>query len=107
MQKYYEISDKKSVEAIKESLEPHKAFYEKLDVLEGEYKAETSLIFHSLQTGLRFSCLWFKLEDKEKIDTSLFKVTYSVRNKSGEYGHEVRPRKSNKKFWLCGISSGI
>ena len=100
MQMYFEVLDKESVNKIKEALKPQKDFYEKLDSLEKKYEAETSLIFHSLQTGLRFSALWFKQEDKEKIDTSLFKITYSVRNKStGEYGHEARPRKTNKKFY--------
>lgn len=108
MQMYFEVSEKDVVDKIKECLKPRKDFYAKLDVLEKKYGAETSLIFHSLQTGLRFSALWFKQEDKEKIDTSLFKVTYSVRNKStGEYGHEVRPRKTNKKFYsefMTGIN---
>ena len=100
MQMYFEVSDKEAVSKIKESLEPQKNFYKKLDELEKKYGAETSLIFHSLQTGLRFSALWFNQKDKDKIDTSLFKVTYSVRNKAaGEYGHEVRPRKTNKKFY--------
>lgn len=100
MQMYFEVSDKESFNKIKAALEPQKVFYEKLDLLEKQYQAETSLVFHSLQTGLRFSCLWFKQEDKENIDLSLFKVTYSVRNKNtGEYGHEARPRKTNKKFY--------
>ena len=100
MQMYFEISDVESVLKIDEALEPQNLFFKKLDDLEKQYGAETSLIFHSLQTGLRFSCLWFKQDDKDKIDTSLFKITYSVRNKqSGEYGHEARPRKSNKKFY--------
>lgn len=100
MQMYFEISDKDSVEKIKSTLEGQERFYKKLDELEKRYSAETSLIFHTLQRGLSFSCLWFKQEDKDNIDTSLFKVTYSVRNKStGEYGHEARPRKSNKKFY--------
>lgn len=100
MQMYFEVSNKESVDKIKQSLLGQSIFYESLDKLEKKYGAETSLIFHSLQTGLRFSCLWFKQEDKDKIDTSLFKVVYSVRNKStGEYGHEARPRKTNKKFY--------
>ena len=99
MQMYFEVSDKDVVAKIKESLAPQEKFYKKLNDLERKYGAETSLVFHSLQTGLRFSCLWFKSEDKDKIDTSLFKVTYDVRDKSGEYGHEVRPRKANKKFY--------
>lgn len=100
MQMYFEVSDKESVNKIKKALKPQSDFYEKLDSLEKKYEAETSLIFHSLQTGLRFSALWFKQEDKEKIDTSLFKITYSVRNKTtGEYGHEARPRKTKKKFY--------
>ena len=100
MQMYFEVSDKNSVDKIKSALVGQANFYEALDKLEKKYGAETSLIFHTLQRGLSFSCLWFKQEDKDKIDTNLFKVTYSVRNKStGEYGHEVRPRKANKKFY--------
>lgn len=100
MQMYFEVSDKGSINKIKDALKPQKDFYEKLDSLEKKYEAETSLIFHSLQTGLRFSALWFKQEDREKIDASLFKITYSVRSKTtGEYGHEARPRKTNKKFY--------
>lgn len=100
MQMYFEVSDKNSVDKIKSALVGQANFYEALDKLEKKYGAETSLIFHTLQHGLIFSCLWFKQEDKDKIDTNLFKVTYSVRNKStGEYGHEVRPRKANKKFY--------
>jgi len=100
MQMYFEVSNKESVDKIKQSLLGQSIFYESLDKLEKKYGAETSLIFHSLQTGLGFSCLWLKHEDKDKIDTSLFKLVYSVRNKStGEYGHEARPRKTNKKFY--------
>lgn len=100
MQMYFEVSDKNSVDKIKSALVGQANFYEALDKLEKKYGAETSLIFHTLQRGLSFSCLWFKQEDKDKIDTNLFKVTYNVRNKStGEYGHEVRPRKANKKFY--------
>ena len=100
MQMYFEVSDENAVSKIKQALKPQSDFYKKLDELEKKYNADTSLIFHSLQTGLRFSALWFKPEDKEKIDTTLFKITYSVRNKTtGEYGHEAKPRKTNKKFY--------
>lgn len=100
MQMYFEVSDKEAVDKIKQSLAGQYNFHEALSKLEKKYGAETSLIFHTLSCGLSFSCLWFKQEDKDKIDTNLFKVTYSVRNKStGEYGHEVRPRKTNKKFY--------
>lgn len=100
MQMYFKVTDVDSVNKINKALEGQALFYKNLDKLEKKYGAETSLIFHTLQRGLSFSCLWFKSEDKDKIDTSLFKVTYSVRNKStGEYGHEVRPRKANKKFY--------
>lgn len=108
MQMYFEVSNKESVDKIKQALLGQSNFYEALDKLEKKYGAETSLIFHTLQHGLSFSCLWFKQEDKDKIDQSLFKITYSVRNKStGEYGHEVRPRKTNKKFYaefMDGVS---
>lgn len=100
MQKYYQITDAEQVQKIKESLAKRYAFYDRLDEIEKKYGAETSMIFHSLLRGISFSCLWFKDEDRDKIDTNLFKVTWSVRNKSnGEYGHEVRPRKANKKFY--------
>lgn len=100
MQMYFEVSDKNAVEQLKKSLEGQKRFYKAIDEKEKQYGAETSLVFHTLSCGLSFSCLWFKQEDKDKIDTSLFKVTYSVRNKeTGEYGHEARPRKANKKFY--------
>lgn len=100
MQMYFEVSDKEAVDKIEQSLAGQYNFHEALSKLEKKYGAETSLIFHTLSCGLSFSCLWFKQEDKDKIDTNLFKVTYSVRNKStGEYGHEVRPRKTNKKFY--------
>lgn len=99
MQKYFKISDFDSIVSIKKSLENRDLFFQNLDELEKNHGAETSLIFHSFTGGLSFSCLWFKQEDKEKIDTSLFKVLYNVRNKFGDYGHEARPRKSNKKFY--------
>lgn len=105
MQKYYQITDAEQVQKIRESLSKRYAFYDRLDELEKKYGAETSMIFHSLQRGISFSCLWFKDADRDKIDTKLFKVTWSVRNKSnGEYGHEVRPRKANKKFYADFMS---
>lgn len=100
MQMYFEVSDKNSVDKIKQALLGQSEFYKNLDAREKKYGAETSLIFHTLQRGLSFSCLWFKQEDKDKIDNTLFKITPNVRNKStGEYGHEARPRKANKKFY--------
>ena len=100
MQMYFEVSDKNSVDKIKQALLGQSEFYKNLDAREKKYGAETSLIFHTLQRGLSFSCLWFKQEDKDKIDNTLFKITPNVRNKStGEYGHEARPRKTNKKFY--------
>ena len=99
MDMYFKVDKPVIVAMIRESLEGQETFYKNLTKLEEKYGAETSHIFHSLQGGLSFSCLWFKVEDKEKIDTSLFKITYSVRNSSGEYGHEARPRKANKKFY--------
>lgn len=99
MQKYFKIIDSDSISKIKDCLSGRESFYSHLNDLEKKYGADTSLIFHSFTGGLSFSCLWFKQEDKEKIDTSLFKVSYNVRNKYGDYGHEVRPRKSNKKFY--------
>src|SRR5690606_31557595 len=100
MQMYFKVSNKDCVEKINESLKAQADFYNKLDELEKKYGAETSLVFHTLSRGLSFSALWFKQEDKDKIDTDLFKITYGVRNKStGEYGHEARPRKAKKKFY--------
>lgn len=100
MQMYFEVSESSAVEKINDALKAQKLFYDRLNNLEKKYGAETSLIFHSLQTGLRFSALWFNQDDKDKIDESLFKVKYNERNKSnGDYGHEARPRKANKKFY--------
>lgn len=105
MQKYYKITNPSAIAKIKEALKARDLFFDNLDKIEKKYGAETSLIFHSFTGGLSFSCLWFKEDDKDKIDTSLFKVSYHVRNKYGEYGHEVRPRKSNKKFYNDFMSS--
>jgi hypothetical protein len=94
-QMYFEISDKESVAKLDEALKPLQAFDEKLYALQKKYKVDTPFVFHSLDRGMDFSCLWFK-DFPTHLDT---KNEFKISSEKGKEGFEARPRKANKKFY--------
>lgn len=94
-QMYFKITDSRSIAKLDEALKPIQVFDEKLHALQKQYAADTPFVFNSLDRGLEFSYLWFE-EFPHHLDTqNEFKVS-TEKNKSG---YELRPRKSNKKFY--------
>lgn len=94
-QMYFKISDSGSVAQLDNALKPIHAFDEKLYALQQQYRADTPFVFNSLDRGLDFSCLWFK-EFPHHLDT---KTEFKVSPNKEKTGYDVRPRKSNKKFY--------
>lgn len=95
IQMYFEITDPTAVADLDEALKPVNTFDEKLQTLQEKYGADKSYVFNSISRGLEFSSLWFK-EFPKHLDTEKdFKVC-TDKNKSG---YEIRPRKTNKKFY--------
>lgn len=95
MQMYFEITDADSVAKIDAAMKPIHDFDEKLHALQKKYGADKSYVFNSLDRGLEFSYLWF-----EKYPTHLdTKKEFKVSSEKYKTGYELRPRKSNKKFY--------
>ena len=95
MQMYFEITDAKSVARIDEALKPINAFDEKLHSLQKKYGADKPYVFNSLDRGLEFSYLWFE-QYPFHLDTE---KEFKVSSEKYKTGYELRPRKSNKKFY--------
>lgn len=94
-QMYFEIKDAESVAKIDEALKPIQVFDEKLYLLQKKYGADTPFVFNSIDRGLEFCCFLFK-ELPLHLDTkNEFKLSFN----KNESGYELRPRKSNKKFY--------
>lgn len=95
MIKYFEISDEESINKINSALNPINNFDEKLHALKKKYKADGTYVFNSLDRGLEFSCLFF-----EKYPIHLdCKKEFKVSSEKYRTSYELRPRKSNKKFY--------
>lgn len=95
MIKYFEISDKDSINKINEALKPINDFDEKLHKLQKKYKADKPYVFNSIDRGLDFSYLYF---EKYPIHLDCEKE-FKISSEKYRTGWEVRPRKSNKKFY--------
>lgn len=95
MQMYFEITDAESVAKIDEALKPIHAFDSKLHALQKKYGADKPYVFNSYLHGLEFSCFWFESYPLHLDTEKEFKVSSEKYKK----GWEIRPRKSNKKFY--------
>ena len=95
MIKYFEVSDKDSINKINEALKPINNFDEKLHKLQKKYKADKPYVFNSIDRGLDFSYLYFEKYPMH-LDT---KKEFKISSEKYKTGWEVRPRKSNKKFY--------
>ena len=95
MQMYFEITDAESVAKIDAAMKPIHEFDEKLNALQKQYDADKPYVFNSLDRGLEFSCLWFENYPLHLDTEKEFKVT----SEKYKTGYELRPRKSNKKFY--------
>ncbi|QCS11844.1 hypothetical protein E3H47_04620 [Acinetobacter radioresistens] len=95
MQMYFEISDAESVAKIDEALLPIHAFDSKLHALQEKYGADKPYVFNSLDRGLEFSFFWFE-QYPVHLDTE---KEFKVSTEKYQTGYELRPRKSNKKFY--------
>lgn len=95
MQMYFEITDAESVAKIDAALKPIHDFDEKLYALQKQYAADKPYVFNSLDRGLEFSFLWFKSYPLHLDTEKEFKVS----SEKYKTGYELRPRKSNKKFY--------
>lgn len=95
MQMYFEISDKESVNKIDAALKPINDFDKKLHELQKKYKADKPYVFNSIDRGLEFSYFYFEKYPMHLDCEKQFKVS----SEKYKVGWEVRPRKSNKKFY--------
>lgn len=95
MKMYFEISSAKCVAKIDQALKPIYAFDEKLHALQKKYGADKPYVFNSLERGLEFSYLWFESYPLHLNTKDEFKVS----SEKYKTGYELRPRKSNKKFY--------
>ena len=95
MQMYFEITDAKSVAKIDEALNPIHTFDSKLHALRKKYGADKPYVFNSLDRGLEFGYFWFENYPMHLDCEKEFKVS----SEKYKTGWEVRPRKSNKKFY--------
>ena len=106
MQMYFEITDAESVAKINAAMKPIHDFDEKLHALQKKYVADKPYVFNSLDHGLEFSYLWFEAYPLHLNTEREFKVSIE----KYKTGYELRPRKSNKKFYsefmsgLTGVS---
>ena len=95
MQMYFEITNAESVAKLDEALKPINTFDSKLHALQKKYGADTPYVFNSLDRGLEFSCFWFEKYPLHLDTEKEFKVS----SEKYKTGWEIRPRKSNKKFY--------
>lgn len=95
MQMYFEITDAESVAKIDEVLKPIHTFDSKLHALQKKYGADKPYVFNSLDRGLEFGYFWF---EKYPLHLDIEKE-FKVSSEKYKTGWEVRPRKSNKKFY--------
>lgn len=95
MQMYFEITDAESVAKLDEALKPINTFDSKLHALQKKYGADTPYVFNSLDRGLEFGYFWFEKYPLHLDTEKEFKVS----SEKYKTGYELRPRKSNKKFY--------
>ncbi|MEG0132180.1 MAG: hypothetical protein RR677_11995 [Acinetobacter sp.] len=95
MQMYFEVTDAESVAKLDEALEPINTFDSKLHALQKKYGADKPYVFNSLDRGLEFSYFWFESYPLHLDTEKEFKVS----SEKYKTGWEIRPRKSNKKFY--------
>ncbi|MBB4836884.1 hypothetical protein [Acinetobacter schindleri] len=95
MQMYFEITDAKSVAKLDKALEPINTFDSKLHALQKKYGADTPYVFNSLDRGLEFGYFWFEKYPLHLDTEKEFKVS----SEKYKTGYELRPRKSNRKFY--------
>ena len=95
MQMYFEITDAESVVKLDEALKPIHTFDSKLHTLQKKYGADKPYVFNSLDRGLEFSYFWFEKYPLHLDTEKEFKVS----SEKYKTGYELRPRKSNKKFY--------
>lgn len=103
MDKYFRVVDQEQISLIKVEAEKINSFDRRLLELKEQYKADEMRCFDSIDSGLRFSCMWFKDMPLHLDIKKIFKMSkgYSARG-----GYEIRPRKGNKNFFKS-FSSGL